>query len=99
MAIAKQCYIRNISTEDQDLIKKASVILGTKTTPSTFITALEKFLIYHKQQEKNERIVNDALQEVKAANDELIAFKNHFSQILELEELAEQKKKMLFSTI
>lgn len=86
MAIAKQCYIRDISKKHQKLLEKASKQLELKTTPSILLKTLEEYFSLqidlnnsisenHKLKEKN----------IKALQ-ELADMKNQMKLILKMEQ-------------
>jgi len=55
MAIAKQCYIRDLSKKHQTLLRKAGSKFSLNTSPSILLKVLEEFFVREKTIDKQEQ--------------------------------------------
>jgi len=92
MAIAKQCYIRDVSKKHQNLLKKAGGKFSLNTSPSILMKVLEEFFVREKTIEKQDQEIFRLKRELSNAREELANFKIEVGTIFQIENELKIKK-------
>ena len=99
MAIAKQCYIRDVPKKHQTLLKKAGAKFSLNTSPSILLKVLEEFFVRERTIEEQAREISTLKRELSSAREELTNFKIEVGTIFQIENELKNKKDQIANTL